>query len=31
MVGGMISVTMLTLVVLPAIYMLWKQRDLAGE
>ena len=30
MVGGMISVTMLTLVVLPAIYILWKQRDLAG-
>jgi Cu(I)/Ag(I) efflux system membrane protein CusA/SilA len=30
MVGGMISVTMLTLVVLPAIFMLWKQRDLSG-
>jgi len=31
MVGGMISVTILTLVVLPAVYMLWKHRDLAGK
>lgn len=29
MVGGMITSTVLTLVVIPAIYSLWKERDLA--
>jgi len=28
MVGGMVSATLLTLVVLPAVYLLWKQRDI---
>jgi len=28
MVGGMVSATLLTLVVIPAIYSLWKERDL---
>lgn len=28
MVGGMISATLLTLIVLPAVYLLWKQRSL---
>ena len=26
MVGGMISATLLTLVVIPAVFLLWKQR-----
>ena len=30
MVGGMISSTVLTLVVIPAIYSLWKQWELKG-
>jgi len=30
MVGGMISSTILTLVVIPAIYSLWKQRELSA-
>jgi len=30
MIGGMISSTVLTLVVIPAIYSLWRQRELAG-
>jgi Cu(I)/Ag(I) efflux system membrane protein CusA/SilA len=29
MVGGMISSTILTLVVIPAIYSIWKERELA--
>jgi Cu(I)/Ag(I) efflux system membrane protein CusA/SilA len=29
MVGGMISSTVLTLVVIPAVYSLWKERSLA--
>jgi copper/silver efflux system protein len=28
MVGGLISSTVLTLVILPAIYLLWKRRQL---
>ena len=28
MVGGMVSSTILTLVVIPAVYSLWKERDL---
>ncbi|HWJ21799.1 MAG TPA: efflux RND transporter permease subunit [Gemmatimonadaceae bacterium] len=31
MVGGMISSTVLTLVVIPAVYSLWKERSLAPE
>jgi Cu(I)/Ag(I) efflux system membrane protein CusA/SilA len=31
MVGGMISSTVLTLVVIPAVYSLWKEWELAGE
>ncbi len=31
MVGGMLSSTVLTLVVIPAIYSLWKERVLRGE
>ena len=30
MVGGMVSSTILTLLVIPAIYSLWKERQLAG-
>ena len=30
MVGGMISSTILTLVVIPAIYFLWKRREVAA-
>jgi Cu(I)/Ag(I) efflux system membrane protein CusA/SilA len=30
MVGGLITSTMLTLVVLPAVYLLWKGRGAAG-
>jgi len=30
MVGGMISSTVLTLVVIPAVYSLWKQRSLVA-
>ena len=30
MVGGMVSSTILTLVVIPAVYSLWKQRELAA-
>jgi Cu(I)/Ag(I) efflux system membrane protein CusA/SilA len=29
MVGGMVSSTILTLVVIPAIYSLWKEREVA--
>jgi Cu(I)/Ag(I) efflux system membrane protein CusA/SilA len=29
MVGGMVSSTLLTLLVIPAVYSLWKQRELA--
>ena len=28
MVGGMVSATLLTLVVIPAVYFLWKQREI---
>jgi Cu(I)/Ag(I) efflux system membrane protein CusA/SilA len=31
MVGGMLTSTLLTLVVIPAIYSLWKERELIGE
>ena len=31
MVGGMISSTVLTLVVIPAVYSLWKERGLPAE
>lgn len=31
MVGGMVSSTILTLVVIPAVYSLWKERGLKGE
>ena len=31
MVGGMVSSTILTLVVIPAIYSLWRERELARE
>ena len=30
MVGGMVSATLLTLIVIPAVFLLWKQRTLAG-
>ena len=29
MIGGMVSSTVLTLVVIPAVYALWKQREVA--
>jgi Cu(I)/Ag(I) efflux system membrane protein CusA/SilA len=31
MVGGMLSSTILTLLVIPAIYSLWRQRETAPE
>jgi Cu(I)/Ag(I) efflux system membrane protein CusA/SilA len=31
MVGGMITSTILTLVVIPAVYFLWRRRTLAGS
>jgi Cu(I)/Ag(I) efflux system membrane protein CusA/SilA len=31
MVGGMVSSTILTLVILPAIYLLWKRVELRGK
>jgi Cu(I)/Ag(I) efflux system membrane protein CusA/SilA len=31
MIGGMVSSTMLTLLVIPAIYSLWKGRGIAAE
>jgi Cu(I)/Ag(I) efflux system membrane protein CusA/SilA len=31
MVGGLVSSTLLTLIVLPAIYLLWKRFSLRGE
>lgn len=31
MVGGMVSATLLTLVVLPAVFFIWKQKELKGE
>lgn len=31
MIGGMISSTALTLLVIPAIYALWKERELAAD
>lgn len=31
MIGGMVSSTILTLVVIPAIYSLWKERELAAR
>jgi len=30
MIGGMVSSTVLTLLVIPAIYALWKERGLRG-
>ncbi len=30
MVGGMVSSTILTLIVIPAIYYLWKRNELKG-
>ena len=29
MVGGMVSATVLTLIVIPAVYLLWKKRTIA--
>jgi Cu(I)/Ag(I) efflux system membrane protein CusA/SilA len=29
MIGGMVSSTVLTLVVIPAVYVLWKERQVA--
>jgi Cu(I)/Ag(I) efflux system membrane protein CusA/SilA len=31
MVGGMVSSTLLTLLVIPAIYSLWKEREARGQ
>ena len=31
MVGGMVSSTILTLLVIPAIYALWKERDVSAD
>lgn len=31
MVGGMVSATLLTLIVIPALFLLWRSRGLAGE
>jgi len=31
MVGGMVSATLLTLVVIPAVFLLWKQRGLESN
>ena len=31
MVGGMVSSTILTLVIIPAIYLIWKQIELRGK
>ena len=31
MVGGMVSATLLTLVVIPALFLLWRQRGLDAE
>jgi Cu(I)/Ag(I) efflux system membrane protein CusA/SilA len=31
MVGGMVSATILTLLVVPVLYSLWRERGLAGE
>ena len=31
MVGGMISATLLTLVVIPALFLLWRNRQLVGS
>jgi len=31
MVGGLVTSTMLTLIVIPAIYYLWKSRSLPAE
>ncbi len=31
MVGGMVSATLLTLVVIPAVFLLWKSRGLKSE
>ncbi|HAT1844409.1 efflux RND transporter permease subunit [Legionella pneumophila] len=31
MIGGMVSATMLTLIVIPAVYLLWKQYKVSGE
>jgi len=28
MVGGMVSATVLTLVVIPAVYLIWKEREI---
>lgn len=30
MIGGMVSSTILTLLVIPAVYSLWKERDVRG-
>jgi Cu(I)/Ag(I) efflux system membrane protein CusA/SilA len=29
MVGGMVTAALLTLIVIPAVYLLWKQREAA--
>jgi Cu(I)/Ag(I) efflux system membrane protein CusA/SilA len=31
MVGGMVSATVLTLVVIPAVFLLWKQRVISRQ
>ncbi len=31
MVGGMVSATLLTLVVIPAVFLLWKRRELSSS
>jgi Cu(I)/Ag(I) efflux system membrane protein CusA/SilA len=31
MVGGMVSATLLTLVVIPAVFLIWKQRSLNSD
>ena len=31
MVGGMVSATILTLVVLPAVFLLWKQKNIKNN
>jgi Cu(I)/Ag(I) efflux system membrane protein CusA/SilA len=31
MVGGMVSATLLTLVVIPAVFLIWKQRGVSSN
>jgi Cu(I)/Ag(I) efflux system membrane protein CusA/SilA len=31
MVGGMISATLLTLIVIPAVYLMWQQRRIYSQ